>query len=172
MAVGNIKLNEFELTEKGLMMLEDTELKRGAGILLPISSLPSPYGIGTIGKEAYNFIDFLQLSGQSYWQILPTSPTAFGNSPYQSPSVFAGNTLLIDLDLLVIDEVGVQSGTENERNILFDIINGRYENMKSTLIITNLDRSQLPDYLGERIVDRLRENGGMLIPISGKSCRK
>lgn len=79
---------------------------------------------------------------------------------------------LIDLDLLIIDEVGVQAGTENERNILFDIINGRYENMKSTLIITNLDRSQLPDYLGERIVDRLRENGGMLIPISGKSCRK
>lgn len=79
---------------------------------------------------------------------------------------------LIALDLLIIDEVGIQSGTENERNILFDVINGRYENMKSTLIITNLDRTQLPGYLGERIVDRLRENGGVLIPISGNSCRK
>lgn len=76
---------------------------RKSGILMHISSLPSPYGIGTIGKEAYNFIDFLKNSGQSYWQILPTNPTAFGNSPYQSPSVFAGNTLLIDLDLLLKD---------------------------------------------------------------------
>ncbi len=78
---------------------------RKSGILLHISSLPSPYGIGTIGKEAYSFIDFLKASGQSYWQILPTNPTAFGNSPYQSPSVFAGNTLLIDLDLLVKDDL-------------------------------------------------------------------
>lgn len=76
---------------------------RKSGILLHISSLPSPYGIGTIGKEAFDFIDFLKASGQSYWQILPTNPTAFGNSPYQSPSVFAGNTLLIDLDLLIKD---------------------------------------------------------------------
>jgi len=74
---------------------------RKSGILMHISSLPSPYGIGTIGKEAFEFIDFLKESGQSYWQILPVNPTAFGNSPYQSPSVFAGNTLLIDLDLLV-----------------------------------------------------------------------
>ena len=79
---------------------------------------------------------------------------------------------LIALDLLVIDEVGIQAGTDNERNILFDIINGRYENMKATFVITNLDRTQLPQYLGERIVDRLRENGGVLIPISGNSCRK
>lgn len=78
---------------------------RKSGILLHISSLPSPYGIGTIGKAAYDFIDFLKASGQSYWQILPTNPTAFGNSPYQSPSVFAGNTLLIDLDLLVKDDL-------------------------------------------------------------------
>ena len=79
---------------------------------------------------------------------------------------------LIALDLLVIDEVGIQAGTDNERNILFDIINGRYENMKATFVITNLDRTQLPQYLGERIVDRLRENGGQLIPIVGTSSRK
>lgn len=79
---------------------------------------------------------------------------------------------LIDLDLLVIDEIGVQAGTENERNIIFDVINGRYEDMKATVILTNLDRTQLPLYLGERIVDRLRENGGTLISIVGNSCRK
>ena len=56
--------------------------KRGAGILLPISSLPSPYGIGTLGKEAYEFVDFLKESGQSYWQVLPAGPTSFGDSPY------------------------------------------------------------------------------------------
>lgn len=76
---------------------------RKSGILMHISSLPSKYGIGTIGKAAFDFIDFLKASGQSYWQILPINPTAFGNSPYQSPSVFAGNTLLIDLDILVDD---------------------------------------------------------------------
>ena len=76
---------------------------RKSGILMHISSLASDYGIGTIGKEAFEFIDFLKNSGQSFWQILPVNPTAFGNSPYQSPSVFAGNTLLIDLDLLVKD---------------------------------------------------------------------
>ena len=76
---------------------------RKSGILMHISSLPSDYGIGTIGKDAFSFIDFLKKSGQSYWQVLPVNPIAFGNSPYQSPSVFAGNTLLIDLDLLVKD---------------------------------------------------------------------
>jgi len=74
---------------------------RKSGILMHISSLPSPYGIGTLGKEAFNFIDFLKESGQSYWQVLPTNPTAFGNSPYQSPGVFAGNSLLIDLEPLI-----------------------------------------------------------------------
>lgn len=74
---------------------------RKSGILMHISSLPSEYGIGNLGIEAFNFIDFLKSSGQSYWQVLPTNPTAFGNSPYQSPGVFAGNTLLIDLEPLV-----------------------------------------------------------------------
>lgn len=76
---------------------------RKSGILMHISSLASHYGIGTLGNEAFEFIDFLKASGQSYWQVLPTNPTAFGNSPYQSPGVFAGNTLLIDLDCLVND---------------------------------------------------------------------
>ena len=73
---------------------------RASGILMPIFSLPSPYGIGTLGKEAKGFIDFLEKSGQTYWQILPIGPTGFGDSPYQSFSSFAGNPYFIDLDIL------------------------------------------------------------------------
>lgn len=76
---------------------------RKSGILLSISSLPSPYGIGTLGKSAYDFVDFLKNSGQYYWQILPINPTSFGNSPYQSFSAFAFNPYFIDLDFLVED---------------------------------------------------------------------
>lgn len=74
---------------------------REAGILLPISSLPSRYGIGGFTKEAYDFVDFLDRAGQSYWQILPMGPTGFGDSPYQSFSSFAGNPYYISLDELV-----------------------------------------------------------------------
>lgn len=77
------------------------ELKRSSGILLPISALPSPHGIGTLGKAAYNFIDFLAEAQQSWWQILPVGPTSYGDSPYQSFSTFAGNPYFIDLDTLV-----------------------------------------------------------------------
>lgn len=73
---------------------------RTSGILMPIFSLPSPYGIGTFGKEAYEFVDFLKEAKQSYWQILPLSPTSFGDSPYQSFSSYAGNPYFIDLDML------------------------------------------------------------------------
>ncbi len=69
---------------------------RKSGVLMPIFSLPSPFGIGTFGKEAYEFIDFLKEAGQSYWQILPLNPTGYGDSPYQSFSAFALNPLLID----------------------------------------------------------------------------
>ena len=73
---------------------------RECGILLPISSLPSPYGIGSFSKEAYEFVDRLCDAGQSYWQILPLGPTGYGDSPYQSFSAFAGNPYFIDLDSL------------------------------------------------------------------------
>lgn len=76
-------------------------MNRSSGVLLPIFSLPSKYGIGNLGEEAYNFIDFLSKTGQSYWQVLPVNPLSFGNSPYQSPSLFAFNLLLIDFDKLV-----------------------------------------------------------------------
>ncbi len=74
---------------------------RAAGILLHPTSLPSKYGIGDLGKEAYKFVDFLAAAGQKVWQILPLGPVGFGYSPYQSPSAFAGNPLLIDIDELI-----------------------------------------------------------------------
>ena len=74
---------------------------RKSGILMHISSLPGAYGVGSMGKSAYDFVDFLVAAGQSYWQILPLNPTGYGDSPYQSFSTFAGNHYLIDLDLLV-----------------------------------------------------------------------
>lgn len=76
------------------------KFKRASGVLMHISSLVSNSGIGTLGKEAYLFVDFLKKSGQSYWQILPICPTSFGDSPYQSFSTFAGNPYFIDLDIL------------------------------------------------------------------------
>lgn len=78
-------------------------MKRSCGVLLPIFSLPSPYGIGTFGKAAYEFIDYLEKAKVTYWQVLPMSPLTYGNSPYQSTSSFAGNMYLIDLDLLKND---------------------------------------------------------------------
>ena len=74
---------------------------RESGILMHITSLPGPYGIGTMGEHAYRFVDFLEKAGQSYWQILPLTPTGYGDSPYQSFSACAGNHYLIDLDTLV-----------------------------------------------------------------------
>lgn len=75
--------------------------ERKSGVLLHITSLPGTPGIGTLGKEAYKFADWLKEAGQSYWQVLPIGPTGYGDSPYASFSTFAGNPLLIDLDTLV-----------------------------------------------------------------------
>ena len=75
-------------------------MERSSGILLHISSLPSPYGVGGFGAAAYGFVDFLTVAKQKYWQILPLGPTSFGDSPYQSFSTFAGNPYFIDLDRL------------------------------------------------------------------------
>lgn len=75
-------------------------MKRSSGILLHISSLPSDYGIGTMGRAAYEFVDFLSAAGQKYWQILPCNMTGYANSPYQSLSAYAGNIYFIDLDRL------------------------------------------------------------------------
>lgn len=78
---------------------------RSSAVLMHISSLPSPYGIGTMGKQAKKFVDFLERAGQTYWQILPICPTSYGDSPYQSPSGFAGNPYFIDLEYLCADKL-------------------------------------------------------------------
>ena len=78
-------------------------MKRSSGILMPVSALPSPYGIGTLGKAAYDFADFLRAAGQKYWQLLPLGPTSHGDSPYQSFSTYAGNPYFFDLDMLIAD---------------------------------------------------------------------
>ena len=111
--------------------MEGKSLTRGAGILLAITSLPSSYGIGTLGEAAYTFVDLLVDLKQRYWQVLPIGPTSFGNSPYQSYSAFAGNPYLIDLDDLVkkglLEEAEIRSfnwGTD-EADIDYAMI---YEN--------------------------------------------
>ena len=76
---------------------------RASGILLPVSSLPGPYGIGCFSRQARAFVDWLADAGQTFWQILPLGPTGFGDSPYQSFSTFAGNPYFIDLEALVTD---------------------------------------------------------------------
>ena len=83
---------------------------RRAGILLPVSSLPSKYGIGCFSKEAYDFVDALAEAGQAYWQILPLGPTSYGDSPYQSFSTYAGNPYFISLEDLI--EEGVLTKAE------------------------------------------------------------
>lgn len=87
-------------------------MERSCGILMPIFSLPSSYGIGSLGKEAYSFVDFLKKSGRRYWQLLPLGPTSYGDSPYQSFSSAAGNPYFIDLDMLCED--GLLSHAEIE----------------------------------------------------------
>ena len=108
-------------------------MKRSSGILMPISSLPSPHGIGTLGAEARKFVDFLADAGQSWWQILPVGPTSFGDSPYQSFSAYAGNPYFIDLDLLCADGLltpeevnAVNWGTDPSRVDYSAIYSGRF----------------------------------------------
>ena len=101
---------------------------RESGILMHITSLPGPYGVGTMGKSAYRFVDFLKKSGQSLWQILPLTPTGYGDSPYQSCSTYAGNHYLIDLDLLIgeglleKEDIADINWGENEKRVDFGLL--------------------------------------------------
>lgn len=95
--------------------MKPKEFIRGAGILMPISSLPSAYGIGTLGYEAYRFVDTLGELRQRYWQVLPIGPTSYGDSPYQSFSAYAGNPYYIDLDVLVTEKL-IKPGDVNSFN--------------------------------------------------------
>lgn len=91
-------------------------MERSAGVIMHIASLPGKFGIGTFGKEAYKFVDFLKKSGLKYWQILPLGQTGYGDSPYQSFSAFAGNPYFIDFEIL--QEEGLLSKEQYE-NISF-----------------------------------------------------
>lgn len=108
--------------------MEKTGLARGAGILLPVASLPSRYGIGTFGAAAYDFVDLLAELKQKYWQVLPFGPTGYGDSPYQVFSAFAGNPYYIDLDILVEEKLLTQKEIERydwgkkKDDIAYDVI--------------------------------------------------
>ena len=104
-------------------------MERGSGILMHIASLPGKYGIGTFGKSAYEFCDFLEKSGQKYWQILPLGQTSYGDSPYQAFSAFAGNPYMIDLDALVTEGL-----LTTEEVLPFKVNVGKvdYENLYNT----------------------------------------
>ena len=133
---------------------------RESGILMHITSLPGPYGVGTMGKEAYRFVDFLKNAGQHYWQILPLTPTGYGDSPYQSCSTFAGNHYLIDLDMLIEEGVLKKSEVENRDWFWSETKTdyGRLYNNRLTVLRLAYDRFQ-----GGEDFDRFcRENSSWL----------
>ena len=118
---------------------------------MPISSLPSDYGIGCFSKSAYEFVDWLKEAGQTYWQILPLGPTSYGDSPYQSFSTFAGNPYFIDLDTLVEEGVldkkdceKVNWGKKPDEVDYEKIYKGRYPLLRKAY--ENSDISKNPDY--------------------------
>ncbi len=95
-----------------MAIMGEKTLERGAGFLMPISALPSPYGIGTLGQAARDFADFAARCKVKYWQVLPIGPTSYGDSPYQSFSAFAGNPYFIDLDTLIGEGILNKSDVE------------------------------------------------------------
>lgn len=90
--------------------------KHKAGVIMPVSSLPSKYGIGSFGKAAHDFIDFLDATGQKCWQVLPLNPTSYGDSPYQSPSSVAGNPYFLDLDVLAAKKLLTREDLKEQCN--------------------------------------------------------
>lgn len=137
---------------------------RESGILMHITSLPGPYGIGSMGREAFRFVDFLSRAGQSYWQILPINPTGYGDSPYQSCSIFAGNHYLIDLQALLAqgllreEELEAVAWCRREEKVDFGIL---YENR---LWILRLAYSRFADW--ERLKAFCEENRAWLLDFS------
>ena len=126
---------------------------RRSGILMHISSLPSKYGIGTLGKEAYNFVDFLNKSGQTYWQVLPIGQTSYGDSPYQTFSCYAGNPYFIDLDLLKEDGLltteELKSLDIEVRNVDYGwVYNTRYSTLRKAFSRFNIN-SDYKDFLSQ-----------------------
>jgi len=145
-------------------------------MLLHISSLPSEYGIGTLGASAYEFVDLLAYCEQKYWQILPVGPTSYGDSPYQSPSAFAGNPYFIDLGMLADEGIisreeldGMNFGDDPEtvdygalyhsRNLLFDKIAANFDKDSAAFdLFCNNNFRWLDDYA--LFMALKEENGG------------
>ncbi|MDO4622444.1 MAG: 4-alpha-glucanotransferase [Eubacteriales bacterium] len=133
-------------------------MKRASGVLLPVFSLPSRFGIGSFSKEAYEFVDYLKNAGQTYWQILPLGPTSYGDSPYQSFSTFAGNPYFIDPEelirqgLLTEEECSAVDFGTDPKNVDYEkMYNGRY-----TLLLTAFHRSGIAEK--KEFSDWCREN--------------
>ncbi len=140
------------------MLSKGNYLERSSGILMPVYALPSPYGIGTLGEAARDFVDFLSDAGQRWWQMLPVGPTSYGDSPYQSPSTYAGNPYFIDLDLLVADKLLTQAevdalswGDDPERVDYGALYNSRY-----TLLQKATDRGYQRD--ADKVAAFVKEN--------------
>jgi 4-alpha-glucanotransferase len=128
---------------------DSDKIERGAGVLMPISSLPGPYGIGTLGNEAYDFADFAFDCGFKYWQVLPVGPTSFGDSPYQSFSAFAGNPYFIAPDILMneklIDKNDIEKYKSAGRQDDIDyeaLYNSRYKLLRSAYEKADLKQKQ------------------------------
>ena len=121
---------------------------RRSGVLMPISSLPSRFGIGGFSKEAYAFVDFLAASGQSLWRILPLGPTGYGDSPYQSFSTFAGSPYYISLDALIEEGLlteeecsSVDFGSDTKRVDYEKIYHTRFDLLRKVFARANISES-------------------------------
>ena len=140
---------------------------RASGILLHISSLPSNYGIGTVGKAAYEFVDFLKSAKQTYWQILPIGPTSCGDSPYQSYSSHAGNPYFIDLDMLcaenLLDKSDCRGAEKAESYVDYAALyDNRFEILKKAFLkFKNTDLTAFNRFLDEN--ERWISNYGLFM---------
>ena len=136
-------------TCRGTGKQEAEKMRRASGILMPISSLPSKYGIGCFSKSAYEFVDQLKQAGQSYWQILPLGPTSYGDSPYQSFSTFAGNPYYISLEDLIEEGVlteeecdAVDFGKDSTYVDYGKIYEGRFQLLRKAYERSNVSENQ------------------------------
>ena len=116
--------------------------ERKAGILMQPISLPSEYGIGTLGKKCFEFIDFLHEAKQKLWQIFPLGPTGFGDSPYQCFSAFAGNPYLIDLEKLVENGLLTYDDIQPMRTNDLVIDYGKLYNVKNPILMKAYDKKR------------------------------
>ena len=147
--------------------MKKNRMKRECGMLLPVSALPSRYGIGCFSREAYQFVDQLKEAGQQYWQILPLGPTGYGDSPYQSFSAFAGNPYLIDLEdliqkgLLTREECDQADFGDNPRDIdyeklyrnRFPVLRRAFERWRERQFQAGYDEKQMEHIFSKKLSD-------------------